>query len=74
MNLRKASRVALATTTTGFMVGLALHAHGGDHGHEGDHGHDERVRPESELDEVYAGDGFDICLFSAADELRDCEY
>ncbi|HYH52099.1 MAG TPA: hypothetical protein VEG38_21360 [Acidimicrobiia bacterium] len=48
------------------------HDHEGEGGH--DHGHDGPVRTESEIDKVSAGDGFDVCLFSAGDELSNCEY
>ncbi len=48
------------------------HAEEGDHHAEGDdHGHDEDA---IEFDIVEAGDGFDVCLFTAGDELHDCEY
>ncbi len=57
------------------------HAHSGgghDHGAGGGHDHGSEdgppPRPESELDEVYGDDGFDICLVSAGDEIRGCEY
>ena len=29
---------------------------------------------DDELDKVNAGDDFDVCLFSAGDELANCEY
>ena len=29
---------------------------------------------DDDLDDVYAGDDFDVCLFGAGDEIRDCEY
>ncbi|HYH50371.1 MAG TPA: hypothetical protein VEG38_12570 [Acidimicrobiia bacterium] len=29
---------------------------------------------DDEVDKVSAGDGFDICFFSAGDELANCEY
>lgn len=50
------------------------HEHGAGGGH--DHGHEDGPppRPESELDEVYGDDGFDICIVSAGDEVRGCEY
>ena len=53
--------------------------HGGGHdagsGHGGDHGHDDGpVHTENEFDKVDGGEGFDICLFGAGDELEYCEY
>lgn len=55
------------------------HGHGGGHhagsGHGGDHGHDEGpVHTENEFDKVEGGEGFDVCLFGAGDELEYCEY
>ncbi|MEW6474803.1 MAG: hypothetical protein AB1679_21345 [Actinomycetota bacterium] len=49
--------------------------HGGEEGHDHEHGHgDERPHVHSEIDKVNAGDGFDVCLFTAGDELANCEY
>ena len=56
----------------------------GDDDPEGGPGHDFIVGGEGddwikssdddEVDKVNAGDGFDICFFSAGDELANCEY
>jgi Ca2+-binding RTX toxin-like protein len=56
----------------------------GDDDPEGGPGHDVLIggpgddwmksNDDDEADKVYAGDGFDICFFSAGDELVDCEY
>jgi Ca2+-binding RTX toxin-like protein len=56
----------------------------GDDDPEGGPGHDFIVggdgddwiksSDDDEVDKVQAGDGFDICFFSAGDELNNCEY
>jgi Ca2+-binding RTX toxin-like protein len=41
-----------------------------DHGDDADHEHGDP----REFDEVWAGDGFDLCFFNAGDEVVGCEY
>ena len=48
--------------------------HGGEASHGDEHGEEGPVVWENEIDKVNAGDGFDICLFGAGDELANCEY
>jgi Ca2+-binding RTX toxin-like protein len=50
------------------------HEHESDHDHDGDHVHDGPPTFDNEIDKVNAGDGFDVCLFGAGDELANCEY
>ena len=35
---------------------------------------DRKSSDDAEVDKVNAGSGFDICFFSAGDELSNCEY